>query len=163
LYYDDADEAPISVVLTTLAAQHYQGEQSISEGLLAILRRIVSTVSEAEQEGTRIVIRNPSNVAEDPSERWNRDRNAYELFTSGIRNFCKDWERLTAQGGNVNRELDRLFGDTVQQVRVKRAKRLQQARKAGLLGVTSAGRITTASAAVTPLRPNTFHGAQGGV
>jgi hypothetical protein len=44
-------------------------------------------------------------------------------------------------------------------VRVKKAERLQEARKAGLLAVTPAGRILGASVGATRLRPNTFHGA----
>ncbi len=159
IYYAGSDGAPISIVLTTLAAEHYKGEQSISEGLLVILQRIVAAISDAEQRGTRIVVCNPSNLAEDLSERWNSDRKAYQQFTSGIRTFCDQWGRLVTRGGNVNGELDRLFGETVQQVRIKKARRLQESRKARLLGVTSAGRITTASAGATPLRPNTFHGA----
>jgi hypothetical protein len=159
IYYAGADGAPISIVLTTLAAEYYKGEQSISEALLLILRRIVTAIADAEQQGTRLVVCNPSNVAEDLSERWNGDRKAYELFTSGIRNFCDEWERLITEGGNANGELDRLFGETIQQIRVKKAQRLQEARKAGMLGVTSAGRITTATASVMALRPNTFHGA----
>ena len=157
--YAGADGAPISIVLTTLAAENYNGEDSISEGLLAVLRRIVAAVASAERMGGRLVVCNPSNLSEDLSERWDGDREAYEQFTSGIRDFSDQWERLLTRGGNVNGELDRLFGETVQQVRVKKAKRLQEARKAGLLGVTSAGRVTPLLTAATPLRPNTFHGA----
>ncbi len=159
IYYDGAEGAPISVVLTTLAAEYYRGEQSISEGLLSVLDRIVAAIDIAEEQDTRIVVCNPSNTAENLSERWDEQPEAYRMFNSGIRDFASQWGTLLTRGGNVNGELDRLFGETVQQVRVKKAQRLQEARKAGSLGVTFAGRITALSTAATPLRPNTFHGA----
>lgn len=160
LYYAGADEAPISIVLTTLAAQHHRGEQSVGEGLLVVLERIVAAIVAAKQQGIRLIVCNPSNPAEDLSERWDETPSAYGKFTAGIQEFAADWERVLVRGGSVNGELERLFGETVvQQVSVKKAKRLQEARKAGLLGLTPAGRIVGASAGVTQLRPNTFHGA----
>jgi hypothetical protein len=158
IYYGGNDFAPISIVLTTLAATHYKGEQSVSDGLLAVLSRIAGAIAVAERQGIRLVVCNPSNTAEDLSECWDEDPDAYGMFTSGIKDFAAQWGRLLARGGDVNGELDRLFGETVQLVRVKQARRLQEARKAGMLGIDAVGRITTASAGVTPLRPNTFHG-----
>lgn len=159
LYFEGTAGAPISIVLTTLAADHYQGEQSIGEGLLIVLDRIVSAIATAERQGSRLAVHNPSNHAEDLSERWDEDPSAYRRFTCGIREFAADWREVLSRGRNLNSELNRLFGEAVvEQGRVKKAQHLQEARKAGLLGVTSAGRIVSVSAGTTPLRANTFHG-----
>lgn len=158
IFYGGAECAPISVVLTTLAAQYYGGEQSVSAGILCILRRVGAAVAEAEQQGKRIHVLNPSNPAEDLSERWDADPHGYQQFSFGIRNLCGQWEKLMARGAKVDSQLEKLFGEPVKRVHLKRALRLQEARNAGLLGVSPAGRITAAAAAILPLRPNTFHG-----
>src|SRR5207245_1201877 len=91
LYYDNPDGAPISIVLTTLAAEHYHGEQSICEGLLFVLNRIVDAIANAHQRGVRLVVCNPSNPAEDLSERWDTAPVSYQMFTAGIQEFAAKW------------------------------------------------------------------------
>jgi hypothetical protein len=68
--------APVSVVLTTLAAVHYRGEQSVAEGLENILQGIVNSLPAFG----RLQVFNPTNALEDFSEKWN-DRN--------VHGFCK--------------------------------------------------------------------------
>jgi len=63
-----------------------------------------------------------------------------------------------SRGGNVNAELEDLFGEQVATVLKKRAKQLQESRVARKLGVTSAGIITSVGAGVISARPNTFYG-----
>jgi hypothetical protein len=61
-------------------------------------------------------------------------------------------------GRETNKELERLFGEYVRTALVKQTQRLQEARKAGALGVGSTGAVTGLASAVTRIRPNVFHG-----
>jgi Second Messenger Oligonucleotide or Dinucleotide Synthetase domain len=162
LYYaDDPDLAPISIVLTTLAADVYTGEPSVSKALTSVLDSIVQRIEASRRCGEKhLRLCNPSNVAEDLTERWDSNQPAYEAFVEGILEFHQRWSQLIARGGNVNSELEALFGETVARVLKTRAKRLQESRVAGRLGVTSSGIITSACAGAVSMRPNTFYGAE---
>jgi len=162
LYYaDDPTLAPISIVLTTLAAHAYRGDQSVSKALTSVLGGIVSFIEASRRSGERhLRVLNPSNLAEDLSERWDTNPAAYEAFEEGMRDFHRRWAQLIARGGNVNAELEALFGEPVSSVLKKRAKRIQDSRLAGKLGVASSGIITSAGPGAVKMRPNTFYGAE---
>jgi hypothetical protein len=159
-YYPDADLAPISIVLTTLAGHAYTGERSVSESLKLVLNRIVGFIDDSHRTGTPLRVWHPTHPAEELSEKWNNDRPAYEAFVKGIRAFNDRWSQLMKRKENVNSELEGLFGEPVKTVLRRRAERLQESRVAGNLGVTSAGIISRNSPSVIPARTNTFYGEQ---
>jgi hypothetical protein len=70
IHYANSDYPPISIVLTTLAADLYKGEQSISTALLDVLNGIVARLDAAHAQGRRLQIPNPVHPEEDFSERW---------------------------------------------------------------------------------------------
>jgi len=150
--------APISVVLTTLAGMYYAGEESVSEEMTTILSGIVNAIALEDLQGKRIVVRNPSNLLEDFGERWDANPQAYNAFKAGIRRLQKEWTVIVAGGRETDKELERLFGEYVRTALVKRAQRLQEARKAGALAVGSTGAITGLASGVARIRPNVFHG-----
>jgi len=105
-------------------------------------------------------VTNPANQNEDLSEQWDGNLPAYKAFETYIEDFHAHWSRVMEKGGNVNAELEELFGEPVKTVLKKQAKRLQEDRVAGKLGVTGGGLITVATSARLPLPQNTFHGAK---
>ena len=158
LYYDDPDLAPISIVLTTLAAGFYKGEESVSAALSSILTAIVEAISLADRRGERLIVRNPKNPKENLSERWDEDHGAYTAFKQGMRQFLDDWSNLPHTMPAVYNALEALFGEPVKRAFANQAQRLQEARKANLLGIRSTGVISSLATAAVPIRPNTFHG-----
>jgi hypothetical protein len=158
LAFESEELAPISIVLTTLAGMHYCGEESASEALSTILAGIVSSIDRADLNGQRIEVRNPGNQLEDFGERWDARPAAYSAFKQGIRRLQRDWAAIVNGRRDTNKELERLFGEYVRTVLVKQAQRLQEARKAGQLAVTSTGLITGLSSGLTRIPQNTFHG-----
>lgn len=71
LYYKHAPEvSPISILLTTLAAQQYYGQKSVSTAFADIVSGIVNSIPPL---GERLVVVNPTQPAEDFSERWGQD------------------------------------------------------------------------------------------
>ncbi len=88
IHYVDSSFPPISIVLTTLAADCYRGEEMLSEALLAVLERIVARLDAAGAVNRRIQVLNPVHNDEDFSERWDNNLKAYQDFESGIRRFA---------------------------------------------------------------------------
>jgi len=160
LYFVDSDLATVSVVLTTLAADVYRGEASVSQAISSILAGIAARIEAAQRSGRRLRVPNPANQNEDLSERWDGNSPAYRAFQTYVEDFHIRWSRVMAKGGNVNAELEELFGEPVKAVLKKQAKRLQEDRVAGRLGVSGGGLITVATSARLPMPPNTFHGAK---
>jgi Second Messenger Oligonucleotide or Dinucleotide Synthetase domain len=160
VYYKNSCEiAPISIVLTTLAAKHYDGDDCINSALAKILDRICNEIQAADASHSRIQVCNPANPSEDLSERWDSDWESYEAFTEGMRSLRRQWNLVLTKSVNVNTELERLFGETVQIAVIKQAKRVQELRSNKLLGVKPSGIITGVGAAGTlPMRSNTYHG-----
>jgi hypothetical protein len=158
-YAEASHPAPISIVLTTLAADVYRGGRSVSETIASVLYGILEAIRTAEATGRRLKVLNPSNILEDLSERWDDDEEAYRGFKVGIQQFSRRWDALLAVGGNQNAELERLFGEPVKTVLEKRAERLQESRFQKSLSVASTGAIS-AGAGIVRIPVNTFHGAQ---
>jgi Second Messenger Oligonucleotide or Dinucleotide Synthetase domain len=158
IHYVDSSFPPISIVLTTLAADCYRGEEMLSEALLAVLERIVARLDAARAVNRRIQVLNPVHNDEDFSERWDNNLKAYQDFESGIRRFAAAWRFISMGSGNVNGQLEDLFGGVINTVVLKRARRLQESRENGRLGILGSGIITSAATSVAPMRPNTNDG-----
>lgn len=158
-YADKPEVAPISIVLTTLAAHHYGNQTSVNETLSAILDRIIVSLPPVG----RLKVCNPSNPNEDLSERWDSCPNAYEAFVDGMITFSHQWRQLNEQRGigQVATFLQQMFGENIaKSVIVEQAKSLEAARAAGELATSgTSGAITSVGGAgTTPIRHNTFYG-----
>lgn len=148
--------APISMVLTTLAAQSYKGERSVTEAMTSVLNNIISLI---DSSSPRVYVLNPANPKEDLSERWN-DALQYRAFVEGICELHKRWTEVLVASGiqNVSNQLEQLFGEPVKTAIRKQARTLQDLRQKSSLRVSQAGLLTSAPAVGLPVRPNTFHG-----
>jgi Second Messenger Oligonucleotide or Dinucleotide Synthetase domain len=158
VHYADSNFPPISVVLTTLAADIYRGETLLSQALLLILEQIVERLNAAHAIGQRLKVPNPVHRQEDFSERWKSNLNAYSEFDSGVRKFAAAWRAIFTGPGRPDRELERLFGEVVNPALIKQARRLEEVRERGGLGIRGTGRIVPVAAALTPMLRNTNHG-----
>jgi hypothetical protein len=103
--------APISIVLTTLAAGHYAGETSTAGALSRILDSIVGSL----HDGSRLQVPNPTNAKEDLSERWDSEPGTYSAFIESITAFHAAWPRLLRDQrlGRLAVGLGQLFGEQV--------------------------------------------------
>ncbi len=162
-YKSDCDVAPISIVLTTLAADVYQGERSIAQALADIL----SGISARNRTSySRVKVLNPSNTGEDLSEKWDSNPEAYREFVRGISEFEAQWKAVMQTRGldRVCRILENLFGEEItKKVVEKQARDIEAARSRGELGMKKGSGIIAglAGAAVIPVRRNTFYGDEG--
>lgn len=157
-YANACDLAPISIVLTTLAGEMYTGGRSVSAVLKTILDGIVLKIAEADNRLDRIRVHNPSNQAEDLSERWDSNPKSYMAFCDGIHELRRQWTTILSKQGDVRRELEVLFGETVKKAVTKQAERVQSDRTKERLGVSSAGLIGLVDGVTRKTPPNTFYG-----
>lgn len=154
--------APISIVLTTLAAQNYLGHASVSEALGVILDGILRMIPDVTQGRLKVV--NPTNPDEDLSERWGYDPEAYLAFVSWVGGFRAEWSELMRQRGlpNVKSALEKMFGERVtKEVVEEQLRAYDSPRQDGGLGVMKGtGLIVPASSSATTIPRNTFYGGE---
>lgn len=110
LMIQDADLAPRSVVLTTLAGMHYRGERDVVSALATILRGIKLEILTARPN--RIVVCNPTNPDERFCESFKTDAQ-YSAFTRFVDEFLAEVSELTALNGLTKLEpvLTKMFGE----------------------------------------------------
>jgi hypothetical protein len=156
---EKSDLAPASILLSTLCAQCYQGQESVSEAIFGILQEIHHRI--ANTEG-RLQVWNPANqVLEDLGERWDRNPRAYQEFVNWIGDFSRLWEQLMNTRGHaaIAGILAILFEENLTQAAMRdSANWVDQGRSAGQLGtVPKTGGLTTRPCPII-VPKNTFYG-----
>jgi len=158
IHYANSDYPPISIVLTTLAADLYTGQQSISTALLEVLDGMVARLDAAHAQGKRLAVPNPVHREEDFSERWDSCPEGYLAFNDGIRMFAEAWREVCKTQGNPGKLAKGLFGQVIDEAILRETRMMQADRSNSLLGIAPTGRIVSAAAAVAPMIRNTNHG-----
>ncbi|MBL0388493.1 nucleotidyltransferase [Tumebacillus sp. ITR2] len=158
-FESDSENAPISIVLTTLAARHYKGDSSVYGTIMSILKEIKASIP---KNGKRLIVLNPKNEREDLSERWDAEPEKYQHFIRFIDHFEDTWAQLNAQQGisNITDRLKAMFGESVTEgALLEQAAYFEKARKSNLLKVSNiTGGITTIGAGSTFIKGNSFYG-----
>jgi Second Messenger Oligonucleotide or Dinucleotide Synthetase domain len=158
IHYANSDYPPISIVLTTLAADLYTGEQSISTALLEVVDGIVARLDAAHAQGRRLAVPNPVHFEEDFSERWDSRPEAYLAFNDGMRKFAEAWRAVCTTHGNPGKLAKGVFGQVIDEAILRETRKMQADRSNSLLGVAATGRIVPVAASVAPMIHNTNHG-----
>ena len=132
------ENAPRSVVLTTLAAKHYRGQESVGETLLGILVGIQSEIAGADGI---LVVRNPVNEGENFADAWQGDEKAYGEFIDYIDQFAADLRALFTAPLNerFSGKAEHLFGETVAKKAIDAYRDRQGGRTAASLTNISVG------------------------
>ena len=119
--------ARISMVLTTMAAEAYAGERTVTEAMTSMLNNFVSAIASSKP---RVYVLNPANPKEDLSERRN-DAAQYRAFVHGIAELHGEWNKALAVTGiqNVSNQMEHLFGEPVKTAVKRQAKTLQELRQ----------------------------------
>jgi hypothetical protein len=157
LGYDS--KAAISIVLTTLSARNYVGQQSVNDTLLGVLEGIVAGLpSQGIME-----VRNPMNHNELLSERWNSDPKLYDEFKEWIIEFRNDWRAINSAKGLPSRMplLGKLFGEERVNIALEdQAEAIHNLRPSSSIGVKKASGIITIvdSAETVPVLKNNYYG-----
>ena len=104
MFHDDPDGKPISIIITTLAAQAYRGETDLASGLSTILDHMGDYVSESKPQ-----IANPVDPREDFADRWTAELEGN--FWRWLRQAREDFGSLGKNLGqsDLDRHIDRFF------------------------------------------------------
>ena len=176
VYFDGLEPglAPLSVIITTLAALSY--ELCVSsmvyddelDLLCDVIRRMPSFVAYEEPSagGVGWAIWNETTAGENFAEKWNREPERAEAFFAWHRRALSDLEHLADGEGldAVSRRMTDAFGSRpVKEVLDAMTAEVNAARLNGALSVAPGVGLVSSSAAparATTVRPNTFFGAQ---
>ena len=161
--------APISIIITTLAAQSYEYcvksfvFDSELDVLIATIRLMPHFIDKPVVNGRRIyVVANETTVGENFAERWNTEPARAAAFYEWHGKALADFEALPdLQGIDViGKSLEGSLGSSVvRKVIDARTDSISQARTAKKLYVAPTVGLTLSSAAnATPVRSNTFFG-----
>lgn len=88
------DERPISIIITTLAAHAYSGEETIAGALYSILSRMDHFI---ERNGHQYIIRNPSDPLENFADKWPKHPEREAAFFEWLRQARQDFGTLANQ------------------------------------------------------------------
>jgi hypothetical protein len=153
------EDAPRSIVLTTLAAQHYDGQRCITDALVGVLDKIVLSI--ASTPG-RLAIPNPANPAERFCEAWANNPEAYHKFVDFLYALQRRFRKLLGQTGlaNIAQSLQILFGEsiTVKAIEAYTDRMHHERTRQQIHFRTSGVGLTTATARTRPIPKNTFYG-----
>jgi len=159
--FQDKDDAPISIILTTLAAQAYNGENNIYEALCHILTKMPIYI---ENRVGVYWIENPVMPEENFADKWNENSNKKDAFYSWLSQAKKDiiTMPLSKRGLDV---ISPMLKETLGEAPVKRAmiKMANSMRdnclKSNLYAKGLTGGLTThAGISSMPIQPHTFYG-----
>lgn len=157
-YEKRSGEGPISIVLTTLAAEGYQKAENTIDAITQILDHIVASIP---ADG-RLVVINPGNPKEDFSEKWDEEPETYIDFVEGICEFHKQWNSLEGLTDHQSVSLlGELLGENLaKQVLVERTKWISDLTRDGAVRISATGALaaSTSAAAKTEIPQQTFYG-----
>jgi hypothetical protein len=88
------DERPISIIITTLAAHAYNGEEKISDALYSILANMDRFI---EWNGQTCIIRNPSDPLENFADKWPLHPERQRAFFDWLAQARHDFGQLALQ------------------------------------------------------------------
>ncbi len=160
--------APISVILTTLAAQSYEMcvarfvYESEFDLLVDVVRHMTDFIEHrAGERGIEWLIWNETTAGENFAEKWNRHPERADSFFAWHRAILADLEALTRVEGldRISLRIGDAFGqDQAKKAVAKMTDEMTAARRSGGLGYAPAVGLGIAAVAATPVRANTYFG-----
>lgn len=152
----DKDNAPLSIVITTLAAKAYNNEEDLFEALTNIINGIPKQI---DYRDSYPVVLNPTNREENFAEKWLEYPNSYIEFKKWLKKIESDLDFILKQRNMkaINESISPVFGEKLAEKgmlryaekidRQRRKGTLKMSKNSGILGITG---IT--------LSKNTFYG-----
>lgn len=154
---EDKEDKPISIIITTLAAQTYNGEVNILEGLSNVVQSMRHAIEERydEQEGRNIKwVVNPVNGEENFADKWVEHPKREVNFYSWLDQLAIDLGHTTDAIGmiGIQESMTKPFGkDVVNKAFTSYGEKLFKAREANQLKM-AAGTATIGYQGRTPVR-----------
>ena len=157
-FAEDPDNRPPSILITTLAARAYAGEQD----LFTATRNALNGMTEfVEDRDGRWWVPNPAHEEENFADKWNEYPERHEAFWNwhgDINAVLTDLVQLRGRGLHVieSRMSESFSPDAVRRSFERYGQRVRRQREAGALRMGTAGLTTTTTGPV--VRDHTFYG-----
>ncbi len=156
-YVGPADDKPISIILTTLAAAAYENENDVFHALEGISSRMANFI---EKVDGKWLIRNPVSDRENFADKWNDYPERAERFFEWHANLLSDIKKFKDASGlhNIADTLSVAFGTNTVNRSIKRyGQIIDSSQQEGELKLNvAAGTISTSTGSEIP--KNTWYG-----
>ncbi len=87
MFAEKPTDKPISIIVSTLAAPVYLGEETIGYALLSILSRMEEA---SEHDGPKYIIKNPTGTLENFADKWETHPERAHAFFTWLEQARKD-------------------------------------------------------------------------
>ena len=153
------DDAPISIIITTLAARAYRGQDSIVATLFDLLQRMPLYID--HDENRLPFVTNPTNVLENFADKWHKEPQKQQVFNQWIECAKADLNKLAvATLGRSGESLIPFLGERHANDALRAyGDRMQQQRRSGLRVATASGLLGATAGRTSEVVANTFYGA----
>lgn len=111
IHFKNKDYRVSSIVITTVVAKLYNGEESIFDAIDNVTRKIKDSYIDSLKTGHRFKVLNPVNPEEDFTDSWTQ--NHYSSFYNFISDFHKKWQSLKNSFETSNTDYIELFGEGI--------------------------------------------------
>lgn len=161
IYFNESlKDAPASIILTTLAAQFYNGQLSISDTFEHIISRLNNHVTYL-YPNKPFKLPNPVNQEENLADIWEEKPELYKHFVSFVKQLYNDWEELKKSHG-IEQEselMKGMFGEEsyINAIKAK-ADTVNSLRGNGLSILSSGIMVGQTTKKSLPVKPNNFYG-----
>jgi hypothetical protein len=161
MFENNSKDKPISVILTTLSAYAYRGEDSIGAALLSILDKMEEGIA---YDGHNYVINNPTDAMENFADKWETNPERAEAFFSWLNQAREDFATVgkLVEHRRMSSILESRIGQNITNQVNKDILNLAKSGASGLLSAAtgastlSTPNITFADVARTPKKPDGF-------
>jgi len=161
MFAEDPTNKPISIIISSLAAHAYAGEETIGYALLSILSRMEDAI---EHDGQKYIIRNPTDALENFADKWEdypeRSAAFYAWLTQAREDFATAGRLVEHR--RMSSVLASRMGQDVTDQASNDASQPSGSSGSGLLGAATAASaaaapsVSFANAPRTPKKPDGF-------
>lgn len=159
MFYNDTEDKPISIIITTLAARAYNGEQNLPEGLLNVVDNLEKSIT--KNEIGEDVVSNPVNPEENFADKWPTHSKRRKNFYKWLAAVKKDMHEILDGANRIQIQIimGRVFGKNM----IEKASSLLVERRKSKLAtgaalLTSAGKVAANTVGKVINTANTFYG-----
>ena len=158
IMFDDSEDKPISIIITTLAAHAYNNEANISNALKNIIENMLNHI---ETRNSEEWVENPVNPLENFADKWMTHPVRKEKFYAWHTELKKHIQSIITDGiglHNFSENLEKLAGKkTSNSVMIKYGNAMRTARENKTLKVSS-GKAMLGATIGTVVKGHSFYG-----
>lgn len=155
----DTDDKPISIIITTLAARAYKGENNLLEGLVNVIENMEKSI--IKNNKGEDVVANPVNPEENFADKWPTHPKRRENFYKWLAAVKKDVHEIL-DGTNkiqIQDTMSRVFGkDLITKASSLLVERRKSKLAIGTALLTNTGKVAASTIGRIVNTANTFYG-----